>query len=71
MSNLKRWRRMGQGQFHKWETPGDELEGAWQGSHEGRYGPLGSLETPVGLLTSPSLRPCSSGFGASASARRC
>ena len=53
MSSLKRWRQIGQGQFHKWETPGDELEGAWQGSHEGRYGPLGSLETAAGLLTFP------------------
>ena len=26
MSSLKRWRQIGQGQFHKWETPGDELE---------------------------------------------
>ncbi len=53
MSSLKRWRRVGQGQFHKWETPGDELEGTWQGSHEGRFGPLGSLETTAGLLTFP------------------
>jgi len=53
MSSLKRWRQIGQGQFHKWETPGDELEGAWQGSHEGRYGPLGSLETSDGLVTFP------------------
>ena len=53
MSNLKRWRRLWQGQFHKWESPGDELEGAWQGSHEGRFGPLGSLETTAGLLTFP------------------
>jgi hypothetical protein len=53
MSSLKRWRQIGQGQFHKWETPGDELEGAWQGSHEGRYGLLGTLETTAGLLTFP------------------
>jgi len=53
MSSLKRWRQIGQGQFHKWETPGDELEGAWQGSHEGRYGPLGTLETSDGLITFP------------------
>ena len=53
MSNLKRWRQIGQGQFHKWETLGDELEGAWQGSHEGRYGPLGTLETADGLVTFP------------------
>ena len=53
MSSLKRWRQIGQGQFHKWETPGDALEGAWQGSHEGRYGPLGTVETTAGLLTFP------------------
>jgi hypothetical protein len=53
MSSLKRWRQIGQGQFHKWETPGEELEGVWQGSHEGRYGPLGNLETTDGLLTFP------------------
>ena len=53
MSSLKRWRQVGQGKFHKWETPGDELEGIWQGRHEGRYGPLGSLETTAGLLTFP------------------
>jgi len=53
MTSLKRWRQIGQGQFHKWETPGDELEGAWQGSHEGRYGPLGTLETSNGLVSFP------------------
>ncbi len=53
MSSLKRWRQIGHGQFHKWESPGDVLEGAWQGSHEGRFGPLGSLETTAGLLTFP------------------
>ena len=53
MSSLKRWRQVGQGQFHKWETPGEELEGAWQGSREGRYGLLGTLETTAGLLTFP------------------
>jgi hypothetical protein len=53
MSSLKRWRQIGQGQFHKWETPGDELEGVWQGPHDGRYGPLGTLETREGLITFP------------------
>jgi hypothetical protein len=32
MSSLKRWRQVGQGQFHKWETPGEELEGTWRGA---------------------------------------
>jgi len=53
MSSLKRWRQIGQAQFHKWETPGDQLEGVWQGSHEGRFGPLGTLETAAGLVTFP------------------
>ena len=53
MSNLKRWRQVGQGQFHKWETPGEEFEGTWRGMHDGRFGPLGTLETPEGLVTFP------------------
>jgi len=53
MSSLKRWRQVGQGQFHKWETPGDEFEGTWRGMHDGRFGPLGTLETPEGLVTFP------------------
>ncbi len=53
MSSLKRWRQVGQGQFHKWETPGEEVEGTWRGAHEGRFGPLGTLEAAEGLLTFP------------------
>ncbi len=53
MSSLKRWRQVGQGQFYKWETPGQELEGTWQGIHEGRFGPLGTLDTGAGRLTFP------------------
>jgi hypothetical protein len=53
MSSLKRWRRVGQGQFHKWEQAGEEFEGIWRGAHEGRYGPLGTLETSEGLITFP------------------
>jgi hypothetical protein len=53
MASLKRWRQIGQGQFHKWETPGEELEGAWRGPHEGRFGPLGTVETHDGLVTFP------------------
>jgi hypothetical protein len=53
MSSLRRWRQIGQGQFHKWQTPGEELEGRWQGSHDGRYGALGTVETRVGLVTFP------------------
>ena len=53
MSSLKRWRRIGEGQFHKWETAGDELEGIWRGAHEGRFGPLGTLEGSDALVTFP------------------
>jgi hypothetical protein len=55
MANLKRWRRVGQGQFHKWEQAGEEFEGTWRGPHDGRYGPLGTLETSEGLITFPLL----------------
>ncbi len=53
MSSLKRWRRVGQGAFHKWEQSGEEFEGTWRGAHEGRFGPLGTLETSEGLITFP------------------
>src|SRR5215831_19020593 len=53
MASLKRWREIGQGQFHKWETPGGEFEGTWRGMHDGRFGPLGTLETSEGLVTFP------------------
>jgi hypothetical protein len=53
MSSLKRWRQVGQGQFHKWEIPGEGFEGTWRGIHDGRFGPLGTLETAEGLMTFP------------------
>ncbi len=53
MSSLKRWRRLGQGQFQKWDTPGQEVEGAWQGQQDGRFGPLGVVETADGRITFP------------------
>lgn len=53
MTSLKRWRQIGQGQFRKWETPGQELEGTWHGQHDGLYGPLGALETAEGRITFP------------------
>src|SRR5947209_43176 len=53
MTSLKRWRQIGQGQFHKWETPGEEFEGTWRGMHDGRFGPLGTLKTSEGLVTFP------------------
>ena len=53
MASLKRWRQIGQGQFHKCETPGEEFEGTWRGMHDGRFGPLGTLETSEGVITFP------------------
>src|SRR5262245_56956362 len=53
MTSLRRWRQIGHGQFDKWETPGDELEGRWRGQNDGRYGPLGSVETPGGFVSFP------------------
>jgi hypothetical protein len=51
MSSLKRWRAIGGGgDFHKWTTPGEALEGIWRGLHDGQYGPVGTLETPEGLV---------------------
>lgn len=43
MSNLKKWRQVGEGEFHKWTEPGDELEGRYEGQRDGKYGPLGTL----------------------------
>jgi hypothetical protein len=53
MGSLRRWRQIGQGQFHKWETVGAELDGRWEGQHDGQYGPLGTLETSEGRVTFP------------------
>jgi hypothetical protein len=50
MTSLKRWRAIGGGgEFHKWTTPGETLEGVWRGLSDGQYGPVGTLETPEGL----------------------
>lgn len=45
MGSLKRWRRVGQGQVHKWE------QSAWRVAHDRRYGPLGMPKTADGLIT--------------------
>src|SRR5215471_9058861 len=42
MSNLKRWRTLGGGEFHKWEK-GESLEGTWQGTAPGKFGENGVL----------------------------
>lgn len=46
MSSLRRWKQVGQGEFVKWEEPGQVLEGEWQGQHDGKFGPLGTLVQP-------------------------
>ncbi len=72
MTSLKRWRQIGQGQFRKWETPSQELEGSWQGQHDGLYGPLGALETAEGrILPSLSTPPCWSASSSCAREPRC
>ena len=53
MSSLKRWRRVSQGQFHRWETPGGAFQGIWRGIRDGRFGPLGVLDTDQGLVAFP------------------
>jgi len=53
MSSLKRWRRVSQGRFHRWETPGDAFQGVWRGIRDGRFGLLGALETEVGPVAFP------------------
>ena len=53
MSSLKRWRRVSQGQFHRWETPGHAFQGVWRGIRDGRFGLLGTLETEVGPVAFP------------------
>ena len=53
MGSMKRWRELGQGEFLKWETEGQELEGQWRGQHDGKFGPLGTLDTSEGKVTFP------------------
>lgn len=46
-----KWKPVGSvgGAIRKWETPGQECEGLWRGMHDGRFGPLGTLEGPDGI----------------------
>src|SRR5262245_42425858 len=53
MASLKRWRRISQGQFHRWDIPGDAFQGVWRGLRDGRFGLLGSLDTEVGPVALP------------------
>jgi hypothetical protein len=39
----RRWRALGSaGSLHKWAV-GETLEGVWRGTHEGQFGPIGTL----------------------------
>jgi hypothetical protein len=53
MSNLKKWRQLGQGAFTKWTDEGQKIAGLWLGKHDGQYGPLGSVQTSEGKVTFP------------------
>ena len=43
------YRPFGGGDFFKFETPGQELEGYWRGTRDGKYGKNGSVETSDGI----------------------
>lgn len=57
MTNLKRWRQLGQAQYTKWDTPGQEIIGNWCGQKDGKPSPdgkptfLGVVETPEGRVS--------------------
>ncbi len=55
MGSLKRWRQVGggAGSFMKWDTPGKSVEGTWLGQHDGKFGPLGEVETMEGKVSFP------------------
>ena len=53
MGNHKRWVQRGGGDFYKWTEPGQELEGKWRGGRDGKFGPLGTIETTDGLVVFP------------------
>src|SRR3972149_3076245 len=48
MSSLKKWRKVGGGNFTKWETIDQTVEGLWQGQDEGKFGPMGTVKTEAG-----------------------
>lgn len=45
-----KWKPVGGlgGDLLKWERDGQNLEGLWLGLHDGKFGPLGSLQLPDG-----------------------
>jgi hypothetical protein len=49
----KKWVQRGGGTFFKWDTPGQSLEGLWQGQREGKFGQLGTISTASGNVTFP------------------
>lgn len=49
----KRWVKVGQGNFLKWTESGQAIEGIWRGQHDGRFGPLGLLDTAQGRVSFP------------------
>lgn len=53
MANLKRWKEVGGGDFLKWTTKGQSLEGIWRGTKPGKFGDLGSIETAEGTTVFP------------------
>src|SRR5437899_1814575 len=56
MSSLKRWRRIGQGQFHRWQTPGDAVQGLWRALGDGGVG-LPSVTSILEIIAKPGLAP--------------
>lgn len=48
MGNHKRWVQRGGGDFLKWETVGQTLEGIWQGTKPGKFGDLGMIDAGGG-----------------------
>ena len=41
------------GQCHKRDTPGEELDGRWEGQHDGQFDALGTVEATEGRVTFP------------------
>lgn len=50
MTNAKRWKQLSGGQFFKFQTKGDSLEGTWRGTQAGKFGDNGVVETPDGQV---------------------
>lgn len=46
----KKWKQASGGTFHKWDTPGTFIEGVYRGTHAGKFGDVGTLDTPSGPI---------------------